>query len=77
MDWRSESLLTGESLAVAKQPHAVLAQDSALAERVNMAFAGTLVTRGRARGVAVATGLATQLGRIASAVLTGEITKLV
>ena len=70
-----ESLLTGESLAVAKDARATLPEDCALAERVNMAFAGTMVTRGRAHGAVVATGLATELGRIASAVLTGEIAK--
>ncbi|MBE0620589.1 MAG: HAD-IC family P-type ATPase [Burkholderiales bacterium] len=70
-----ESLLTGESMAVAKDARATLPEDSGLAERVNMAFAGTLVTRGRAHGVAVATGLATELGRIASAVLTAELAK--
>lgn len=70
-----ESLLTGESLPVAKGAGAVVAEDSALGDRVNMAFAGTLVTRGRARGIVVATGLGTELGRIAAAVLTGAAAK--
>jgi len=70
-----ESLLTGESLPVAKDaPHA-LARDAALAERVNMAFAGTLVRSGRARGIVVATGLGTALGRIAASVLGREAPK--
>ena len=64
-----ESLLTGESLAVDKAPHARIAADSALGERINMAFAGTMVTTGRARCVAVGTGLHTELGRIAASVL--------
>ncbi|HEU5179115.1 MAG TPA: HAD-IC family P-type ATPase [Burkholderiales bacterium] len=51
-----ESLLTGESLPVQKGTAA-------------MAFAGTLVRSGRARGEVVATGLSTELGRIAGAVL--------
>jgi magnesium-transporting ATPase (P-type) len=42
-----ESLLTGESLPVAKDATAVLAPDSGLGDRVNMAFAGTMVSRGR------------------------------
>jgi len=46
-----ESLLTGESLPVGKNAAAVLERGSALGDRVNMAFAGTLVTTGRARGV--------------------------
>lgn len=68
-----ESLLTGESLAVLKDPGRVLPADSALGDRVNMAWAGTLVSRGRGRGLVVATGLSTQLGRIAADVLGGEV----
>jgi len=64
-----ESLLTGESLPVAKRAEAVLARDKAMGDRCNMAFAGTMVTAGRAQGVAVATGLDTGLGRIAESVL--------
>jgi Ca2+-transporting ATPase len=67
-----ESLLTGESLAVTKDPRAVLAQDAPLAERANMAFAGTMVKSGRARGLVVATGTDTALGRIAASVLAHE-----
>lgn len=63
-----ESLLTGESLAVAKDPAAVVEAQAALGDRVNMAFAGTLVTRGRGLGVVVTTGLATELGAIAELV---------
>jgi Ca2+-transporting ATPase len=65
-----ESLLTGESLTVAKTPLTVLAANTPLGDRVNMAFAATLVTRGRAHGIVVATGLGTQLGRIASSLAT-------
>jgi len=64
-----ESLLTGESRAVFKQADSLLPADSPPGDRVNMAFAGTLVNRGRARGVVTDTALNTQLGRIASAVL--------
>jgi calcium-translocating P-type ATPase len=67
-----ESLLTGESLPVAKDAARVLERDAALAERANMAFAGTLVRRGRARGVVVATGSSTALGQIAGSVLGKE-----
>lgn len=64
-----ESLLTGESQAVRKNPQLVLKQETALADRVNMVFAGSMVGRGRGRGVVVATALATELGHIAEAVL--------
>lgn len=64
-----ESLLTGESLPVVKDGHAVLAEDIALGDRVNMLFTGTLVDRGRARGVVVSTALNTELGSIAADVL--------
>lgn len=63
-----ESLLTGESLPVAKEPHPVFEEGTVLADRINMAFAGTLVSRGRGRGVIVATGLATEIGHLASAI---------
>jgi Ca2+-transporting ATPase len=64
-----ESLLTGESRAVFKRAEERLPADSPPGDRVNMAFAGTLVSRGRARGVVTATALDTELGHIASAVL--------
>ncbi|HXF36394.1 MAG TPA: HAD-IC family P-type ATPase, partial [Actinomycetota bacterium] len=58
-----ESLLTGESLPVAKTPGAT--DGSGIAERPGMAFSGTVVIRGVGRGVAVVTGPRTELGRIA------------
>lgn len=61
-----ESLLTGESIAATKDPKAVLPLETSLGDRCNMAFAATIVTRGRVHGVVVATGLRTQIGRIAS-----------
>jgi len=64
-----ESLLTGESVAVLKDANKTLASDSVLGDRVNMTFAGTLVSRGRGQGVVVDTALNTQLGRIAASVL--------
>jgi Ca2+-transporting ATPase len=64
-----ESLLTGESLPVPKDPEVMLHAEAPLGDRRNIAFAGTLVTRGRGRGVAVATGLGTEIGRLATALL--------
>lgn len=64
-----ESLLTGESLAVQKNAGSTIEMDAALADRETMAFAGTLVTRGRAQGIVTATGLNSELGKIADTVL--------
>jgi Ca2+-transporting ATPase len=61
-----ESSLTGESVTVAKDMLQLPAGDHALGDRINMAFKGTLVTHGRATGIVVATGAATELGRIAT-----------
>jgi len=63
-----ESLLTGESLAVVKDAGSVLDEETVLGDRVNMAYAGSHVNRGRARGVVVATAFATELGAIAESV---------
>jgi magnesium-transporting ATPase (P-type) len=60
-----ESLLTGESLAVQKNSDWLGEPATTLAERQNMAFAGSIVTRGRARGVVVGTGTATHVGQLA------------
>ena len=60
-----ESPLTGESAPVEKSDAALEDAASPLAERTNMAYAGTTVTRGNGRAVVVATGMQTELGRIA------------
>ncbi len=61
----AEASLTGESTPVAKQI-AETEPDALLAERTNMAFSGTAVVRGRGEGVVVATGMRTEIGRIAT-----------
>ncbi|MEZ0394129.1 MAG: cation-transporting P-type ATPase [Desulfurococcaceae archaeon] len=63
-----ESALTGESAPAEKDPGAVLPPEAPVGDRVNMAFAGTHVVRGRGKGVVVATGQSTVLGSIARAV---------
>ena len=60
----AEAALTGESHAVAKQPHAV-AEHAVLAERHGMVFMNTVVTRGRIEAVVTATGMGTEMGRLA------------
>jgi magnesium-transporting ATPase (P-type) len=60
----AEAALTGESEPVLKDS-ALLSGTVALGDRINMAFSGTAVTRGRGRAVVTATGMATEMGRIA------------
>jgi Ca2+-transporting ATPase len=60
-----ESALTGESATVEKHSEALPHGEHALGDRLNMAFKGTLVTHGRAEGLVVATGVHTELGRVA------------
>jgi len=60
----NESALTGESLPVAKSAAAALPEATPLAERSTMLFRGTAVTGGAGRALVVATGAATEIGRI-------------
>lgn len=69
-----ESLLTGESLAVRKEADILLDTEAPVADRINCAFAGTMVTHGRSIGVVVGTGANTEIGRLAEAVA-GKSTK--
>lgn len=61
-----ESSLTGESVSAEKNADIVLNKNTPLAERVNMAYSGSMVTSGKAKGVVVATGKSTEMGKIAS-----------
>ena len=63
-----ESPLTGESVPVLKETEPILEKTIPISERKNMAFKGTLVTNGRGKGVVVATGMSTELGKIAKMV---------
>ncbi len=58
-----EAIVTGESVPVDKSPDPVEA-DAALGDRACMAFSGTLVTSGQGRGLVVATGGQSEIGRI-------------
>ena len=66
-----EASLTGESVAAEKEAEVVLPEDCPLGDRANMAYAGSIVTYGRAVGIATATGMRTEVGSIA-ALLDGQ-----
>lgn len=69
----NESALTGESVPVEKDGEVVLdPNQTALGDQKNMAFMSTVATYGRAVGVAVETGMSTEIGRIAKLLDEGE-----
>ncbi len=61
-----EAALTGEAIAVTKQAEIELPEDAPLGDRLNMVFQGTEVIQGRGKVLVTATGMQTELGRIAS-----------
>ncbi|MGE0156536.1 MAG: cation-translocating P-type ATPase [Geobacter sp.] len=61
-----ESLLTGESEAVEKQTDPLMEPDLPAGDRRNLLYMGTLLAAGRAEAVVTTTGMATELGRIAT-----------
>ncbi|MPZ33083.1 MAG: HAD-IC family P-type ATPase [Rhodospirillales bacterium] len=67
-----EAPLTGESMPVAKETQAIDA-DVGLGDRRNMLYASTVATYGRCRAVVVATGMATEVGRIAGLLEATEV----
>ena len=64
----NESSLTGETLPAQKNADARVGEQASLGDRVNCAFSGTTVVAGEGRGIVVAVGKASELGKIAEAV---------
>ncbi|MBU3700977.1 MAG: HAD-IC family P-type ATPase [Acidimicrobiia bacterium] len=70
-----ESSLTGESVPVDKHADADVAADAAIGDRINMAWMNTTVVRGRAEMVVTATGMRTEIGRVADLLASAETSK--
>jgi Na+-exporting ATPase len=60
-------LLTGESLPVLKDEEVIFPKETGPGDRLNVCYSSSTVTKGRARGVAFATGMKTEIGSIAKA----------
>ncbi len=60
-----ESSLTGESFPAAKDATAALPSETRITDQTNMVFSGTVITRGRANAAVTATGVNSELGRVA------------
>jgi P-type Ca2+ transporter type 2C len=70
-----ESSLTGESVAIEKQIQALNIKDGPLGDKTCLAFKGTVVTYGRGRGIIIATGMQTEIGKIATLLIDNDDNK--
>ncbi|KAJ2833839.1 hypothetical protein GGI24_000676 [Coemansia furcata] len=67
-----EALLTGETLPISKQVDAFTDPELPLGDRINLAFASTTVTKGRAKAIVYATGMSSEVGKIAKKLMDTE-----
>ena len=67
-----EASLTGESVPVGKDADRVVEEDAVLGDRCNCGYMSTIVTYGRGKGIVVATGMQTEIGKIAEMIQSTE-----
>lgn len=67
-----ESALTGENLPILKEANVLLKKDVALADKINMVFATSIIVNGHAEAIVVETGMNTSVGKIAKMIMTDE-----
>ncbi len=67
-----ESAMTGESVPVEKEPEASLPPETALGDRKNMVIGSTVITAGRATAVVTATGMDSEVGKVAGLLIDQE-----
>lgn len=67
-----EAHLTGESLPIPKDPELVLENNAPVGDRVNMAFASSVVSKGRAIAIVTTIGMSTEIGKIAKILAESE-----
>lgn len=70
-----ESALTGESIAVEKDSQAIIEDNAPLGDRLNMVYSGCSITYGTATAIVLATGMNTEMGKIAELLNQEEDTK--
>ncbi|KAJ2717123.1 hypothetical protein H4R19_000208 [Coemansia spiralis] len=70
-----EALLTGEALPIAKEHEPFDDPELPLGDRINLSFASTTIAKGRAKGLVYATGMASEVGRIAKKLLESNKTR--
>lgn len=70
-----ESSLTGESVAVEKDPAKTFPENTPLGDRTNMIYSSSVITSGHADAVVTSTGMNTEVGKIASMILVTETTE--
>lgn len=70
-----ESALTGESVPVEKDAKSEISEDAGIGDRLNSAYQNSNVTYGRATGVVIATGMSTEVGKIAKMIESADETE--